>query len=258
MRSALLLFTLLASAAPALADPPADAAEVAYQEGRRLYDLQEWDAAIAKFKEAYQVRSDAASLFNIAQSYRLKGDCANASSFYKTYKRNFPTAPNIAKVDKFLTDLETCTATEPVKPVTEPVKPVIEPVKAVTEPIKPVITPPLAVHHTDGDAGHGERLAGIGVGIGGVVLLGVGALFAHSASNKAKTVTDTMNQPWDPSLENDGKSASTRAAIFLSIGGAALVTGGVLYFLGHRRSSESGLSLLPRRDGGMMVWACDL
>ena len=57
-RSALLAVCLLAHAASA------DPAEDAYQEGLRLYDLREWEAAIAKFKETYKLRSDPASLFN--------------------------------------------------------------------------------------------------------------------------------------------------------------------------------------------------
>ncbi len=265
MRSAVLLFTLLSAAAPALAQPAPDPAEAAYQEGRRLYDLQEWDNAIAKFKEAYAARSDAASLFNIAQSYRLKGDCAHASSFYKTYKRNFPAAPNMEKVDKFIADLEKCAATapavtEPVKPVepvvTEPVKPP-EPVKpVVSEPVKPVVvTQPPA---RDDDPGHGKRLAGIGVGIGGVVLLGVGTAFGILASHKSSTVANaTKGTVWDPSLESSGNSDNTREAIFDIIGGAAIVTGGVLYFLGRHHSPE-GLALVPRREGAMLTWSCGL
>jgi hypothetical protein len=77
-RSILPLLFLAVTSTAALADP----AEDAYQRGRSHYDLHEWDQAIAEFKEAYRIRSDAASLFNIAQSYRLKGDCAQAACFY--------------------------------------------------------------------------------------------------------------------------------------------------------------------------------
>jgi len=69
------------AAQPAPAPAPDPAGEAAYQEGRRLYDLREWDRAITKFKEAYELRHDAASLFNIAQAYRLKGDCVEALGF---------------------------------------------------------------------------------------------------------------------------------------------------------------------------------
>lgn len=104
----------------------ADPAEDAYREGRKLYDLQEWDQAIEKFKIAYKLRSDAASLFNIAQAYRLKGDCPEASRTYKSYKRNFPAAANIDKVDQFIAQLEPCAnkpASPPSEKSTKPTKP---------------------------------------------------------------------------------------------------------------------------------------
>jgi tetratricopeptide (TPR) repeat protein len=128
MRFLSLLFVLLAGSALA---QPADPAESAYQEGRRLYDVQDWDGAIAKFKEAYKLRPDARSLFNIAQAYRLKGDCTQAQSFYRTYKRNFPDAANIATVDKFLA--EPCA--KDTAPLPEPEQPADKPSRSYTLPI---------------------------------------------------------------------------------------------------------------------------
>ena len=167
----LLVLSALALSAPAAAQPaqpsppaqPTDPGEVAYQEGRKAYDLREWDTAIEKFKEAYRLRSDAPSLFNIAQSYRLKGDCVEALGFYKTYKRNFPTAPNIDAVDKFIAELEPCakektagqpptgggqTSQQPVQPETKP-----EAMKA------PPPAPPVE------DGGKSKRVAGLVVGV---------------------------------------------------------------------------------------------
>ncbi|MGE0551668.1 MAG: hypothetical protein AB7O24_21075, partial [Kofleriaceae bacterium] len=74
---------LLVGAAQAQPKPPTptDPADVAYREGRRLYDLREFPQAIERFKEAYRLREDPASLFNIAQSYRLLGDCPNAHAY---------------------------------------------------------------------------------------------------------------------------------------------------------------------------------
>ena len=71
-RVLLVLIAVLTATGAAHAQAPNAAADAAYQEGRRLYDLREWDAAIAKFKEAYRLRPDAQSLYNIAQANRLK------------------------------------------------------------------------------------------------------------------------------------------------------------------------------------------
>src|SRR5262245_58467283 len=107
-----LVCCLLLICARAAAEPADDA----YQEGRRLYDVHDWEGAIAKFKEAYKLRPEAKSLFNIAQSYRLKGDCPDALSFYRTYKRNYPDGPNQDLVERFLKELDPC----PVKPAEPP------------------------------------------------------------------------------------------------------------------------------------------
>src|SRR6266545_4014394 len=172
----------LAIATPAASQPAprTDAAEMAYQEGRRLYDLREWDKAIVKFKESYKLRSDAASLFNIAQSYRQKGDCAEAIGFYRTYKRNFPTAPNIDKVDAFTTELEPCAQQQATASKKEPTAPIGEPTKAGGEPIKPAEpTSPTVV-----DRGAGKRTAGLVIGGAGVLVVGTGFVFGLLAKSK--------------------------------------------------------------------------
>ena len=134
LRSLLVSVTALSAIAAAqpAAPPPApapDPAEVAYQEGRRLYDLREFTAAIARFKEAYRLRNDAASLFNIAQSYRLLGDCPSAYDMYKTFQRNFP-AERPDAVAKFIADLEPCKDPTPAQPPT----PTPAPASAATAP----------------------------------------------------------------------------------------------------------------------------
>jgi hypothetical protein len=276
VRSTLVIALMLAAgSANAQAPKPNPAADTALSEGRRLYDLQEWDQAIAKFKEAYRLRADAPSLFNIAQSYRLKKDCANAASFYKTYKRNFPKERNIAKVDKFITEMEACakTATKPVEPVkTEPVK--TEPVKTEpvkTEPVKtePVKTDPVVTDPNGGaisqpmpppeKTGGGMKIAGIGVMGVGVVGLGVGVMFglrARTAARDAEAIAP--GGTWRPALEERGESAEKNAKLFFAIGGAALITGGVLYFLGSKKSNESSsISFVPTHDGASFAWTSD-
>ncbi|MDB4961117.1 MAG: Tetratricopeptide 2 repeat protein [Myxococcales bacterium] len=273
-----MMFAVLLAAGSAHAQQPAPnaAADAALSEGRRLYDLQEWDQAIGKFKEAYRLRADAPALFNIAQSYRLKGDCTNAASFYKTFKRNFPKERNIDKVDKFIAEMVTCAATGPVKtePVkTEPVK--TEPVK--TEPVKtePVKTEPVKIEPvktapdpipgpvigTDepGKRGGGLKIAGIAVGGVGLIAVGAGVVFGLRASSAAG---DAEKLPpgsvWEPGIEDRGEKASKNAKLFFAIGGAAVITGGVLYFLGAKKSSESSsVALIPTHDGASLTWASE-
>ena len=266
------------------ADGPADAA---YLEGRRLYDLQEWDGAIAKFKEAYTLRQDEKSLFNIAQVYRLKGDCVQAQSFYKTFRRNFSSSPLAPKADKFIADLDACVTAargQPVKPdavKTEPVK--TEPVKTdpvktdpvktepvKTEPVKtePVKTEPVkmeavtpttatAPEETDNASrpGHAMRLAGLVTMVVGVAALAGGSYFGLKAGSTATDVEKGQG-PWDPTLQNRGESESRTATGLFAIGALVAIGGGVLFYLGGRHAESSPVAVLPRGDGATVVWTC--
>jgi hypothetical protein len=259
-----LLLTTVAAA------QPTDPAETAYQEGRRHYDLREWDKAIERFKEAYRLRPEERSLFNIAQSYRLKGDCVEATSFYKTFKRNYPAAKNIKTVDGFIASLAECVKnppakTEPVLVKTEPAPVKTEPAPVKTEPA-PVKTdlprhepppPPAPAPPPPSRPGRGMRIAGLSVGGAGVLVTGVGVYFglrARSLASEAEDLTGT----WDPSIESRGEKAQRSAYIAWGVGGAAIIGGVVLYMMGRSSGEQPSVGLAPRSDGAMVVWECDL
>jgi len=238
--------THLVGAQPASA--PNLEADAAYREARRLYDLREWEGAIAKFKEAYRLRPDAPSLFNIAQANRLRGDCAEALSFYKTYKRNFPAAKNIDKVDHFITEMEGCTNAVKVEPAA-----VVTPAPVETVPTTPIATPSTE------DPGRTKRVAGIVIGGAGVVSLGVSLAFglrARSAASDAETAM--TGDTWNPQIQARGHAAVRDSEIALAIGTAAIITGGLLYVLGREHTSEaSHVAVVPEHQGASLVWASD-
>ena len=213
------MLALLVVARVAAADPGEDA----YAEGRRLYDLQEWDQAIEKFKESYKLRSDGPSLFNIAQAYRLKGDCDSAVRTYKTYKRNFPEAQNIAVVDKLLAELEPCPAAG-TKPVEKPIddKPVettpVETTPVETTPVetKPVETAPVEtkaentpVETRPSDA-RGEGRLWTWVALGSTALFTTTAIYFGRKSNaefdEYKTTTDQARVQGPDPLDGTGRA----------------------------------------------------
>src|SRR3954471_8074302 len=128
----LLTLVLLAGTARAQnADPSALEAS-----GNKHFELAEYDAAIADFKEAFRISDAPGYLFNIAQAYRLKRDCRSASTFYKTYLRRMPDAQNAAKVRERITEMDACAATQPVTP--EPTTP-----PTTTPATSDVASPPL-------------------------------------------------------------------------------------------------------------------
>lgn len=256
-----------ALAAPALADPADDA----YQRGRAHYDLREWDEAIAAFKEAYKLRPDAPSLFNIAQSYRLKGDCAEAASFYKTYRRNFPNEKNIARVEQFIREMDECAKQQATTPApdaattgtTQPPPP--DPtVTTDTSPTTPTSTvtgtssppPGAATMHTDQRS---RSLALTGLGVAGAGVLGIigGTVFAFRAQS---IEDDVMQLPrWDPDLHDRGERADLLAKVLFGVGGAAVIGGGVLVWLGYRRSespsASTSLRVVPTTQGASLSWS---
>jgi tetratricopeptide (TPR) repeat protein len=270
----LLSFVFVASAATLAHAQPAPGptdAEQAYQRGRSHYDLHEWDQAIAEFKESYRLQPDAPSLFNIAQSYRLKGDCAQAASFYKTYRRNFPTEKNIARVDQFITDMEACakqapagsTTTDATATGTTPTgtTPTGAPTTGATTTGTPLSNPGMPV---DLPAPHMPRgylygsIAAAGVGVG-CVLGG-----AWAASRAGSIETEIQELPvWDPDLHERGQRADLAAKILFVGAGAAFITSGVLLFVGmskteHRGASATTLRVVPRTDGASVVWSGSL
>src|SRR5262245_31930482 len=64
-------------------------ARALYAEGVKQYNLQNYDQAIAAFKQSYLLSENPPLLYNIAQAYRQKGPpgCASALGFYQGYLR---------------------------------------------------------------------------------------------------------------------------------------------------------------------------
>ena len=77
-----------------------------FESGSRHFDLSEWDKALAEFKEAYRLTPDATFIYNIAQCHRKLGNIEDALTFYKTYLRRAPNAPNRQEVERRISELE--------------------------------------------------------------------------------------------------------------------------------------------------------
>ncbi|HEY1818134.1 MAG TPA: tetratricopeptide repeat protein [Kofleriaceae bacterium] len=254
MRAVIAICLVALVGASASAHP--DRAAIAYREGRRLYDLRDWDAAIAKFKEAYELRADAASLYDIAQAYRLKGDCVEAASFYRTYMRNFPASKNHALVTKFLGQLEPCVqaATQPKEPPPEPAPaPVVAPPAPVVPSQSVAATPPSpAVHRNHTALYVGLAAVAVGAVAGGWSIHE--SLDARAASNDVSS----GNGAWDPNLQARGQRDDRNAVLFAVGGGAALVGGVVAIWLGLRSPDERPppVAVTIGRGVAGAAWSC--
>src|SRR5262245_22657922 len=91
------------------AQPSASTAEQArehYERGLAKYNLADFDAAIAEFKQSYELSKAPRLLFNIGQAYRLKKDYETALHFYNSYLRADPNPPNLTDVENRIDEMK--------------------------------------------------------------------------------------------------------------------------------------------------------
>jgi tetratricopeptide (TPR) repeat protein len=269
------------AAARAQAAPGADAdadvarAQTLYEDGNKLFNVGEYDQAIAKFKEGYLLSKAPLFLYNIAQAYRQKGDCAEAAKFYRNYLREAPDADNRARIEQRIQEMDACAKRSPPLPSGGDAKPPGGSPVGRTEPGPgdqgaggTAASGSGAQHGDPGDddtsaaaPGRGKRLAGFISGGAGLVLVGAGVYFSLVASDKAAELEAAcagscdFADPHLAALDADGKAANRSAAILYAVGGVAVVSGVVLYLWGRgdERAPGPTLAIAPSPSGGVIV-----
>ncbi len=109
-----------------------------------------------------------------------------------------------------------------------------------TEPAAEASPPPSAPDPGTPRAGGGLRMAGVGIGVVGVVLTGVAVqqgLSARSSSDDAQTAAAAG--AFDAGAFGDAETAEKRMFLLYGVGGAAIVTGAAVYYLGHRKGARA-------------------
>jgi tetratricopeptide (TPR) repeat protein len=251
-------------------DKPADAKAAAkehYNRGTSFYDLQRYDEAAKEFEAAYQLKNDPAFLFNLAQSYRMAGNHERAATFYKTYLRYVPKAPNRADIEEKIKAEEQLaakgTGTTPPPPGTgtgtgttpPPGTGTTPPPGADTVTVPPAIPPPGSGYTPPppgyspqqpppvaaGDPGRKFRIAGLATGGAGAVMLLVAIIEWRRAVSASNDIEDAAKngEAFDPAVEKRGKSAQNAQAVFSILGLAAVATGAGLYFYGNHLTAAA-------------------
>lgn len=253
----------------------AQTAKALYERGLRSYNIAEYDKAIDDFKKSYELSSRPELLFNIAQAYRLKGDCTTAMRFYKNYQREEQSAAkDRSEVGRAI---ELCTKPpEPVPPpIPAPPPPVPTAPAAPPPPSAALVAPPPPTTTAQAGvaldrppeppvaSGRGKRLLGVGLAVGGAALLTGGVWFGLQARAKSNEVAQlfeaggTWNEHYQQ-IESDGRRAGTWSKVFYAVGGAALLGGGLLYYLGlaEDRTVAAHFAPMPVPGGLALVWSC--
>lgn len=235
---------LAAMVGSSLADAPDEDTEARYREefveGRRLFEEERWTEARAAFERAYALQPVPLLLFNIGSTYRREGEREQAITYYRRYLSEAGTDAELGELaESTIAELEAELA-------------------AMPEPVEPA--PALASDPVRDDPpprpGRTWRVAGVVIAAAGVGALGWSGVEAYRARAAASDLeglepgtpwSDEQQQRWD-----QGERSDERALILGVVGGAALVTGGVVYWLGHRkgRRGAGALTVSPVVGGG--------
>jgi tetratricopeptide (TPR) repeat protein len=249
IRSISLILVVLV-AAVANAEPPSRAArakaEAHYRAGEDYHRRGKYQQAVAEYQAAYDLAPLPLLLFNIAQAYRLGGDKRNALSYYERYLAAEPDGRSATQASLHAEALRKAIAMEeaqrppPEPPPPEP-PPASEPVVAPAPPPPrpmPVAPPPEAERQ---GGGGGLRVAGLVTAGLGVAAVGGGVYFGLHARSLANEVADTYSMD----KVDQGQAANRNMYICYGVGAAAIVTGGVLYWLGARAGSDAPIAVAP-------------
>lgn len=232
LRSIPLVLVLVVTTSAAFAEAPPPEAKAHFDSGIALYTAGSYDAAIVELEAAIAIADYPDFHYALGQAERKRGRCDRAIEAYRRFLRTSPPPEELRVTGANILRCEEALAKQPAPP------PAITP----TPP-----TPPPPPTRTN------QQLAGIGVAVTGGVLLGVGTYFAVSARLDWGAVNDAAagHEPWTPDLQRryDGAGReTTSAAVLLGLGGAAVITGGLLYFLGAGKPR-------PSAGPGVAPWA---
>jgi tetratricopeptide (TPR) repeat protein len=232
-----------------------------YEKASRLFDVGKYGEAISEYEAAYLLIEDAAFLFNIGQAYRLWDKPEDAIRAYKNYLRRRPEASNRGDVEKKIAELEklmedrrgnAATPAPPLAPPSTPVPvpaanpPSPEPAASAPAPVAPgPILPPTAAQPvgvayaqpvpaaSPALAGKSNWLSYTLIGVGGTCLVTT-VIAAAVGASKAKKLQDASqnNQPFDPAVQANGKTANVIAIVSAVAGVATGSVGGYLLWRG--------------------------
>ncbi|MCU1384506.1 MAG: TonB-dependent receptor [Acidobacteria bacterium] len=241
-----------------------------YATGTSMFDLGRYDEAIAEYEAAYKAMNEPSLLYNIGQAHRLAGHPSQAIRFYRTYLTRVPNAENreevhgkIAALERVL-DEQRASSSSGAKP-SRPTSDSIASPQRSSDPRPPAapIVAPTALSPTPPNAlsggpspttslqrsGRPKRIAGLVTASVGAGVLATGIVFGVLAKNASDAITqaDRAHAPFDQGKYDAGKTDQILEGVLLGVGAAAVVSGAVLYGLGHReRKRAFNAQLIPQ------------
>jgi tetratricopeptide (TPR) repeat protein len=248
-------------------------------------DLGQYAQAAAEYLAAHALFPDPEFYFNAGEAYRLAGDAAHAIEYFEKYLAEAPRGRVATAARQSLAELaeaaviqrqaeeearrkaeeETRRKAEEEaqrKAAEEEARRQAEQAERqrIEEEARRKAEEDLRAREREARGGRAAtrrpgrplRLAGLGTAAVGLLAVGVGVKFgldARRLSDEVSGVGDDAGDAWtEDNLDkiSRGESAETKMMIFTGLGATALVAGGALYFLGHRKDARaSRLTLTP-------------
>ncbi len=257
---AILLAPFAARAEDAAGSVPAKARTLAAR-GRAAHAAGDYGGAIAAFTQAYAMAPAPPLLFNLAQAYRLRGDCDDAAVLYRRFLDTNPSPEVRALVENHLASVERCMHKI-----------------GLNIPLASGATAKVANRSSTSTAARGsdatisvsaararkaslEKNIGVGLIVGGSTSLAIATYYAFEAHRAANDVAEAYARgaKWKDvaPIDERGKAASSRAQL-LGVGGALVLTGGVItYLIGKHTERTLPVTVVPRGRGVEvgMTWA---
>lgn len=207
-----------------------------YEEAVGLYNVQEFQKALAIFKELYLQTRAPELLVNIAQCHRYLKNYDDSISAFKAYLRESPQSPYRAEIEKLIATMEAEKKTASTQPATQPTATIPTTKEALPESAPSTETPkkPLKPSLFFGGA---AGLVALSLGAGGLAL---------ARLNEAE---DTASVSFGEPIETDKITALEQRARFFqntanALFAASLVSGGVGLYL-HYANKKTEAKVTP-------------
>lgn len=190
-----------------------EAARLTFQSAREAFVAGDYETALARFRQAYELSARPGLLYNIAQTLdRLRRDEETVTAL-REYLEALPAAPNRAEVEARIRVLEEALARR--QPAEEPDPPPDDPVDTTTTTTSTNTTTDTGT--TEDDGGIGILHPAIFIAVAGLALVGGG--LSVWAGLEATSANDTYLASQDRTaiqgLYDDAVSAQLLANIFI-------------------------------------------
>ncbi len=223
------------------AEPPGEAKQKAqklFQRAQDDYRRGHYAAAARGYEEAYIVAPIPAFLFNAAQAHRLDNQPELALAAYKRFLAQAPEHVLAKDASSFALLIEKGLVPETGVPRAGAI---------------PLLPGPAPLPAEKASSGAGLRITGLVLGGASLVMFGLSAKFARDAKADHDAIENFDQPAWSDAVlarQAHGEQAERRMIITGIAGSAALVTGGVLYWIGWRRGRNVEVQPIVGPNGG--------